>query len=122
MPIFAQLKSAGIRAGVALLKGTYPGDHAAVIEAADHVLIFAGELGGHGTADLLQTEKVPLVRKINPAAEIGWDGGVTVENVRAIARAGVSAINVGAAIINATDRAAAYNELKTEAEQRGVRV
>lgn len=122
LPIFAQLKSAGIRAGVALLKGTYPGDHAAVIEAADHVLIFAGELGGHGTADLLQTEKVPLVRKINPAAEIGWDGGVTVENVRAIARAGVAAINVGAAIINATDRAAAYNELKTEAERRGVRV
>ena len=84
--------------------------------------VFAGELGGHGAADMLQTEKIALIKKINPQAEIGWDGGVTVENVRALARAGVNAINVGAAILNATDRAAAYNELKTEAEQRGVRI
>lgn len=120
--IFTQLKAAGIRAGVALLKGTFPGNHQDAIAAADHVLIFAGELGGHGAADLLQIEKVPLIKKINAQAEIGWDGGVNIENVRAIARAGVNAINVGATILNATDRAAAYNELKTEAEQRGVRI
>lgn len=120
--IFAQLKNEGIRTGVALLKTSYPGDYQTAIAAADHVLVFAGELGGHGAADMLQTEKIALIKKINPQAEIGWDGGVTVENVRALARAGVNAINVGAAILNATDRAAAYNELKAEAEQRGVRI
>lgn len=122
LPIFARLKEAGIRTGVALLKGTYPGRYKDAIATADHVMVFAGELGGHGEADMLQTEKIPLIRKINNHAEIGWDGGVNLENIRAIARAGANAINVGAAILNATDRAGMMNELKNEAEQRGVRL
>lgn len=122
LPIFAKLKEASIRTGVALLKGTYPEHYHDAIAAADHVLIFAGELGGHGEADLMQTEKVPLIRKINNNTEIGWDGGVNLDNIRAIARSGVNAINVGAAILNASDRAGMYNELKTEAERRGVKL
>lgn len=122
VPLFSQLKAAGIRSGIALLKGTYPGRFSEAIAAADHVMIFAGELGGHGPADLLQTEKIPLIKAINANAEIGWDGGVNLENVRALARAGVNALNVGAALMNAPDRAKMYNDLKTEAEQRGVRI
>ena len=118
---FATLKKAGIKAGVALLQRTYPSDVKAYIEAVDHVLVFAGRLGKQGgTADLLQTEKVKLIKAINPSAEIGWDGGVNLENVRAIAHAEVDAIDVGSFIAMNPDPAKAYKDLTVESEKRGV--
>lgn len=117
----AQLKKAGIRAGVALLQRTYPGDVKAYIEAADHVLIFAGNLGKQGgTADLLQIEKVKLIRAINPDAEIGWDGGIDLQNVRAVAHAGIDVINVGSFIAMDPDKVKAYKALVDESGKMGV--
>ena len=121
LPIFAQLKHAGIKTGVALMQRTYPGLVEQYIKAADHVLVFAGALGRNGgKADLLQVEKVKLVRKINPNAEIGWDGGVGKDNVRTLAHSNINVINVGSYILKADDPKAAYEELCTEAIQRGV--
>lgn len=61
LPLFEELKLHGIKAGVALLKGTFPGNLTSIINAADHVLIFAGDLGRQGgTADMMQTEKSQL--------------------------------------------------------------
>lgn len=121
VPLFEQLKSAGIRAGVALQKKTFPGSVKRYIEAADHVMIFAGELGKQGSqADMLQTEKVALIEQINPNCEIGWDGGANIKNVRAIAHAGVDAINVGSALSQATDPGATFEELTSELDKRGV--
>lgn len=118
---FANLKKAGIKTGVALLQRTYPGDIKAYIEAVDHVLIFAGQLGKQGgTADLLQTEKVKLIKAINPNAEIGWDGGVNLQNVRAISNAGIDVINVGSFLAMNPDPASAYKQLSEESEKRGV--
>lgn len=118
---FATLKKAGIKTGVALLQRTYPGDVKAYIEAVDHVLVFAGRLGKQGgTADLLQTEKIKLIKAINPNAEIGWDGGVNLENVRAIAHSQVDVINVGSFIAMNPDPAKAYKQLSEESEKRGV--
>ncbi len=121
LPLFEQLKSAGIKAGVALMKNTFPGSAKQYIEAADHVLIFAGDIGKQGgEADMLQTEKVPLVKEINPNAEIGWDGGANLRNVRAISRAGVDVINVGSALTNASDPSAMYEALVADLDKRGV--
>ena len=123
LPIFAKLKEAGIKTGVALLQRTYPGDVEAYIKAVDHVLVFAGQLGKQGgTADLLQTEKVKLIKALNPAAEIGWDGGINLDNVRAVAHAQVDIINVGSFISMNPDPAEAFKQLQEEAEQRGVKV
>lgn len=121
LPMFEQLRAAGIKAGVALMKSTYPGSVRQFIEAADHVLVFAGEIGKQGSeADMLQTEKIPLVRQINQNCEIGWDGGANLKNVRAIARAGADVINVGSALANATDPSAAFEELTADLDKRGV--
>lgn len=118
---FEQLRANGIKAGIAILRGTFPGRVQSRIQLADHVMIFAGELGHQGgTADMLQTEKVPLIRAIKPEVEIGWDGGVNLSNVRAIAHAGVDVINVGSAITNAADKSAMYQSLITESEKKGV--
>ncbi len=121
VPIFEQLRAAGIKAGVALMKGTFPGDYKQFIEAADHVLVFAGDLGKQGAkADMLQTEKIPLVKAINPNCEIGWDGGASMQTARAIARAGADVIDAGAAISNATDPGTVFEQLTAELDKRGV--
>ncbi|MBQ3271480.1 hypothetical protein IJH10_02650 [Candidatus Saccharibacteria bacterium] len=121
LPLFEQLKSAGIKTGVAIMRSTFPGSIKQYIEAADHVLIFAGEIGKQGSqADMLQTEKIPLVKAINPNAEIGWDGGANLRTVRAIYRAGADVINVGSAISNATDPGAMYESLVADLDKRGV--
>ena len=115
LPIFEQLRANGIKAGVALMKSTYPGSVRQFIEAADHVLVFAGDIGRQGSiADMLQTEKIPLIREINSSCEIGWDGGANIKNVRAIARAGADIINVGSALTNAADPSTTFEELTAD--------
>lgn len=121
LPTIRKLKSAGIKAGVALLKPTVPSTVAQYIENADHVLVFCGELGHYGgTASLMQLEKVRLIRNIHPEVEVGWDGGANVDNVFSLAQGGVNVINAGGAISKATDPAAAYKQLVDEINKHGV--
>ena len=79
---------------------------------------FLGRQGG--AADMMQAEKVPLLKAVKSSLEIGWDGGANLSNVRAIAHAGVEVINVGSAITNADDPAEMYQALITESEKKGV--
>lgn len=121
LPIFEALKQHDIKAGVALLPGTFPGAVQRYIEAADHVMIFAGQIGVQGSrADLLQTEKVSLIRAIKTDVEIGWDGGANMTNVRTLAHSDVDVINVGSAISQAPDPAAMFKALVEEIDKTGV--
>lgn len=120
-PVMEQLKKLGIRAGVALLKSTVPSQVAPLIEAADHVMIFSGELGKHGgKASLMQLEKVRLVKTIRPTVEIGWDGGVMIENAFSLSQGGVDVLNVGGLLANATDAHATYDSLVKELNKHTV--
>lgn len=120
-PIINQLKSADIKTGIALLPTTFPGSVKPYIELVDHILIFAGQLGVQGSqADLMQMEKIPLIRSLRPEAEIGWDGGANLTNVRALAHADLDVINVGSAISRAENPAAAFEELVAEIDKNGV--
>ncbi|MBR0465453.1 hypothetical protein IJJ02_01530 [Candidatus Saccharibacteria bacterium] len=121
MPTFQALKDAGIKVGVALLPSTFPGNVKQYIEAADHVLIFAGQLGMQGSpADLMQMEKIALVRNMKPEVEIGWDGGANMSNVRALAHADLDVINVGSVIALADNPAEVFQELVAEIDKNGV--
>jgi ribulose-phosphate 3-epimerase len=121
VPHLLTLKQAGIKAGVALLKTTVPITVQAAIEAADHVMIFSGELGKFGgTASMMQLEKIRLIEKIKPGVEIGWDGGIKVDNAYTLTQGGVDILNVGGEIANADDPAATYNELVKEINKHGV--
>lgn len=121
MKIAQSLHGAGIKFGLALLKGTFPRRAQQLISEADHMMIFSGSLGEQGgQADLLQYEKVPIIRDLKQDIEIGWDGGANLSNVRAIAHAGVDVVNVGSAITNAPDPAAMHKALSEEAERKGV--
>ena len=121
MPSINTLKEADIKFGIALLPSTYPGNVKPYIDLADHVLIFAGQLGVQGSpADLMQMEKIPLVRNMKPEVEIGWDGGANITNVRALAHADLDVINVGSAISKSPDPAEAFQELVSEIDKNGV--
>lgn len=121
--ILAELKNAGIKTGLAFVKSTYPGKYADLLKTVDHAMIFAGQLGSQGgNIDMMQTEKVALLRNLKPDLEIGWDGGANLSNVRALTHAGVDVINVGSAISRAADPAAMYQSLISEADKKGVLV
>jgi ribulose-phosphate 3-epimerase len=121
VPIIEKIKKAGIKAGVALLKPTVPETVADTIRVADHVLVFSGDLGYYGgTASLLQLEKIRLIKIINPDAEIGWDGGVSVDNALILTQGGVDVLNVGGAINNADEPSSVYAKLIEEINKQGV--
>ena len=115
------LKQYGIKAGIALLRPTVPLDVADLIKVADHVMVFTGELGKYGgTASLMQLEKVRLVKRINSVAEIGWDGGVNVDNAYTLTQGGVSVLNAGGFIQRANDPEQAFKQLEFEINKHGV--
>ena len=121
LPSFKALKEAGIKTGVALLQTTYPGYVKHYIDVVDHVLVFAGQIGTQGSqADMMQMEKIALIRNMKPEVEIGWDGGANLSNVRALAHADLDVINVGSAISKAVDPAEAFQELVAEIDKNGV--
>lgn len=121
VPILQRIKAAGIKAGIALLKSTVPSTVAPAIEAADHVMIFSGDLGKQGgTASLMQLEKVRLIRAIRQDIEIGWDGGVNIENAYSLAQGGVDVLNVGSTIADAPDPKSVYATLVSEINKHGV--
>lgn len=121
VPVLLHVKKFGVKAGVALLRGTVPSTAQSAIETADHVMIFSGELGKYGgTASLMQLEKVRLIRNINQGVEIGWDGGVNIENAYSISQGGVDVLNVGGTIAKADNPEEAYTALVNEIQKHRV--
>jgi len=119
--LITRIKQAGIRVGVALLKTTVPNTVADIIRQVDHVMIFSGDLGKYGgKASMMQLEKIRLVKAINPAAEIGWDGGVSIDNAYTLVQGGVDVLNAGGAIAKSEDPAATYAALTRETTKHGV--
>lgn len=111
--IFEHLSKFNIKAGVALLPETDPEDIRDIIQSADHILVFGGNLGYQGgTARLDQLEKVTRIRSINSSAELAWDGGANADNVVRITEAGIDVINVGSAIMKSIDPGKSYKDLQ----------
>jgi len=121
LPIIDRIKAADIKAGIALLRSTVPVTVADAIKAADHVLVFSGNLGYYGgTASLMQLEKVHLIKNINPNVEVGWDGGVNIGNAFTLTQGGVNVLNVGGALANTDNPANVYDKLVVEINKKGV--
>ena len=120
-PAIQMIKQAGIRAGVALLRTTVPLRVEPLIQAADHVMIFSGELGKHGgKASMMQLEKVRLIRAIRPNVEIGWDGGVTIDDAYSLTQGGIDVLNVGGTFSESSDLKATFAALQREVAKHSV--
>ena len=121
LAVLDKVKQARIKAGIALLRPTVPSTVKDLIEKSDHVLIFSGDLGHYGgKASLMQLEKIRLVRNISPQVEIGWDGGVSVDNVFTLSQGGVDVLNSGGGISNSDNPTATYQKKVRETNKKGI--
>ncbi|OVE79346.1 hypothetical protein BVY00_00760 [bacterium G20] len=110
----------GIKVGVALLPQTAPQVIEAGLDKIDHVLIFSGDLGSYGgQANLELLRKVDYLKERKPALEIGWDGGVNMQNVAQLVSGGVDILDVGGFIQNAEDPERAFKSLQRIADETG---
>lgn len=113
-------RSLGVKAGVALLPETDAEAVLPALEHIDHVLVFSGNLGEYGGhADLGLLEKVRFLKRHKPELEIGWDGGVSVQNISELASGGVDVFDVGGFIQDAEKPEDAYYSLERIAEETG---
>lgn len=111
-----KLHNHGIEVGVALLPDTPTDVLQPIINDVDHVLIFSGNLGRYGgQADLNLLSKVPKLRNLKPKIEIGWDGGINLENIDKLVAGGIAVLNVGSAIHDSQNQSEAYARLKQAA-------
>lgn len=102
----------GIEVGVALKPETPVELIRPALDWIDHVLVFSGNLGHFGgQADLRLLDKVNLLKRLKPALEIGWDGGINNTNSRSLVAGGVEVLNVGGYIQHAADPRMAYASL-----------
>ena len=121
VPIFERLKNETmIKPGLALLRSTVPETVAPAIQAAEHILIFSGNLGEMGgRASMMQLEKIRLIKEINNNVEIGWDGGANLSNVFNLTQSGVDVVNVGSAIMNSQNPERSYKQMEAEINRKG---
>jgi ribulose-phosphate 3-epimerase len=120
-PLISRIKQFNIRVGVAIMRPTVPSSVADIIKIVDHVMIFSGNLGHYGgVASMMQLEKVRLIKAINPNVEIGWDGGVSMDNAFQLAQGGVDVLNTGSGISQAGDPGTSYTALTREINKTGV--
>ena len=68
----------------------------------------------------MQLEKIRLVRNISPQVEIGWDGGVSVDNVFTLSQGGVDVLNSGGGISNSDNPTATYQKMVSETNKKGI--
>lgn len=109
-----------IKVGVALLQKTPADVIVPSLHLVDHVLIFAGKLGHQGgQADLEQLKKVHYLKLVKPELEIGWDGGITDQNISHLAYADVNVFNVGSYIQKAENPQKAFHALQRIADETG---
>jgi ribulose-phosphate 3-epimerase len=109
----AGLHEAGIKAGLGLLQATTVKAAAATLGSFDHVMIFSGNLGHHGSvADLGLLDKIRQVRELYPDIEVAWDGGINDQNAKQLVKGGADVLNVGSFIHKAEDPSAAYAKLE----------
>ena len=113
-----EIRSHGIKVGIALLADTPVSKIISAIDDIDHVLIFSGDLGYFGGhANLSHLQKITEIKRHNASIEIGWDGGINAQNVHKLVLGGVDVLNVGGAIHLSKNPHKAYNELKALAER-----
>lgn len=116
----SRLKRHDILVGVALLQATDPEIIKPALELIDHVLIFSGNFGyqGGSNANLELLTKAETLKAWKPELEIGWDGGVSDENIQLISNGGVDVINVGGYIQLADNPKEAYAKLTSALDNK----
>jgi len=97
---------------VGILPQTSVATAASLIQWADHVLIFTGNLGhNNGQFQIDQLAKARDIRALKPSVEISVDGGVNDQNAALIKLHDIDVLYTGGFLQGAEDPGIAYDEL-----------
>lgn len=115
--ILQQIRSFGIKAGVALNPATPLSSLEYVLDEVDLVLVMSVNPGFGGQEFIPSV--LPKIQKLKEMlgrrpVEIAVDGGITVDNAAAVVAAGADILVAGTAIFGAPDAALAIKMLQTE--------
>jgi len=115
------VRAAGVRAGVAINPSTPAESLVDVLHRADYVLLMSVNPGFSGQAFLphvlSKAERLRgLIDGLGLATTLEIDGGVTLENAAACARAGIRTLVAGSSVYKASTPTAAIGELRQVAE------
>ena len=113
------IKSRGLKAGLALNPGTSLSCLDYVLDKIDVILLMSVNPGFGGQSFIpITLDKIAAVRKIIDASGrdiiLQIDGGVKVDNIAQIAKAGADAFVAGSAIFNAPDYKAVIEAMRKE--------
>jgi ribulose-phosphate 3-epimerase len=94
-----RIRALGMRAGITINPGTSLAAIEELLGAADEALVMGVEPGFGGQEFLPETlERIRRIREISETLRISVDGGVSTENIGAIARAGADVAVAGSAV------------------------
>lgn len=118
--VLEEIRSYGVKAGVAVSPDTPEKEAEKVLDHADLILVMGVHpgFGGQKYIESVGTKisrLAQIVKDKNSPAEIEVDGGVTTENVQKIASLGADVLVAGSAVFRAPDRSAAIAALKGRA-------
>jgi ribulose-phosphate 3-epimerase len=119
--LVAQLRAAGVRAGVALNPATPVGVLEDVLADLDFVLVMSVDPGWSGQAFIpaalgKAAKLAETIARRGLQVEIEMDGGIGPSNIAAVARSGVGIAVAGSEIYQKADPAAAIRALRSRVE------
>jgi ribulose-phosphate 3-epimerase len=110
--IIESIKSEGFQVGIAVNPPTKIEEFEKFIGLIDSVLFMSVNPGFYGAAFIPEVlDKISAFKKKYPDKLTGIDGGVKLDNVKAVANSGVDYICVGSAILKAENPAMAYKNI-----------
>lgn len=111
-PYLERIKKSGLNAGVAINPDTKLNALKPYKDMLDHVLIMGYPAGFAGQKlNPMVFERLPEVRDMFPAAEVGLDGGLSPSNAKKVLQAGFDVVNINTLIFGSDDPLSAYSEL-----------
>lgn len=110
--LISKIKKNGLEVGIALNPETDVSVLEPYILDIDVVLVMSVHPGKQGSPFVLETlEKARGLKKLSESIVVGIDGGVKLENIKAVAEAGFDYAVVGSAISQSQEPLKAYSEL-----------
>ena len=110
------LKSRGVRAGVAINPGTSVDAIASIIHDIDLALVMTVNPGWGGQSFISSTlDKIRQVRSLSADLDIQVDGGIDLATTAAVVEAGATVLVAGSAIFGAVDPKGAAAALRAKA-------
>ena len=114
------IRSLGLKASVSIKPGTSVSEIEELLPEADMVLVMSVEPGFGGQKFIPETldhvrELAGLKEKYNYNYDIEIDGGINLDNVADVVRAGVNVVVAGSAIFGTSDIEKAVREFRNKA-------